>query len=148
MLGRFYHFGKPQIFNIDKKNRKIFYKLKHNVSCGPSIVFCRYHEAYKTYIQRYTYDEINNKFVLFIKGKLVKKLIGFDANALYLWCLGQFMPCGKLEMEDALNININDLINDILNNKLFGFFECDIEVPKELYNKFSEMCLIFVNKDY
>ncbi len=63
--------------------------------------------------------------------KMVKRIIGFDANALYLWCLVQDMPCGKLEMESASNIKIEDLTNDIMDDKFFGFVECDIEVPKE-----------------
>ena len=24
------------------------------------------------------------------------KIVGFDANALYLWCLGKEIPCGRL----------------------------------------------------
>ena len=35
-------------------------------------------------------------------------------------------------------INIDNLIHDVLNDKLFGFVEVDIKVPDELYNKFSE----------
>ena len=41
------------------------------------------------------------------------------------------MTCGKLEMESASNIRIEDLANDIMDDKFFGFVECDIEVPKE-----------------
>ena len=31
------------------------------------------------------------------EGKNVNRIVGFDANALYLYCLGQEMLCGKLE---------------------------------------------------
>ena len=41
--------------------------------------------------------------------------------------------------------NINDLIHDVINEKLFGFVEVDIKVPDELYDKFSEMSPIFKN---
>ena len=32
-----------------------------------------------------------------------------------------------------------------MTNKLFGFVECDIEVPDYLKDHFSEMCPIFKN---
>ena len=41
--------------------------------------------------------------------------------------------------------NINNLVHDVLNEKLFGFVEVDIKVPDELYDKFSEMSPIFKN---
>ena len=78
---------------------------------------------------------------------MVKKIIGFDANALYLWCLSQLMHCGKLFKSTVQNLDVNEIIKDIKENILFGFIKCDIDVPKELYNKFSEMCPIFVNID-
>ena len=76
------------------------------------------------------------------------------------------MPCGKLEMESASNIKIEDLANDIMDDKFFGFVECDIEVPKEFmkyengefikdkngkknihyYDHFGEMSPIFTKK--
>ena len=43
--------------------------------------FTRYHEAFKTFIRG--------------GNKLCKKIIGYDANALYLWAISQFMPTGK-----------------------------------------------------
>ena len=35
------------------------------------------------------------------KGKLIKVVIGYDANGLYLHCSGNVMPCGK----DTLIVN-------------------------------------------
>ena len=75
----------------------------------------------------------------------MKKIIGFDANALYLWCLSQAMPCGKLYKSIVKNLNTEEVIKDIKENNIFGFVKCDIEVPKELYNKFNEMTPIFMN---
>ena len=45
------------------------------------------------------------------------------------------MPCGKLEMNEASKVNINDLCNDIINDKFFGFVECDIKLPKKFLKK-------------
>ena len=57
------------------------------IECPKSKIECPtlYHEAYKTHIQRYEFDYIENYFKL-LKGKLVKMIICFDANALYLLC--------------------------------------------------------------
>jgi hypothetical protein len=55
----------------------------------------------------------------------------------------QDMPVGKYK--HITEYNINNLIHDVLNEKLFGFVEVDIQVPDELYDKFSEMSPIFKN---
>ena len=102
--------------------------LKNNIRGGPSIIFNRYQEVDKTLIRG---------------NKLCKNIIGFDANALYLWAIMQDMPVGKYK--HITEYNIKDLINDVLNEKLFGFVEVDIKVPDELYDKFSEMSPIFKN---
>ena len=65
---------------IDKTNADLYYKIKDNVVGGPSIVFNRYQEKNKTHIR----DGPN----------ACKKIIGFDANVLYLWALMQNMPSG------------------------------------------------------
>ena len=43
--------------------------------------------------------------------------------------------------------NLKQLKNDILNDKLFGFVQVDIETPEDLKEKFSEMCPIFKNAE-
>ena len=58
------------------------------------------------------------------------------------------MPCGK----DPLVVNkkpfdqkrIAKFSKDVLKGKVFGFAQVDIEVSEELYDKFSEMSLLFV----
>ena len=68
-----------------------------------------------------------------------------DANALYLYCSGDVMPCGK----DTLVVNkklfdqkrIVKFSKDVLKGKVA---QVDIEVPDELYDKFSEMPPLFV----
>ena len=59
-------------FHLCNPKKKDIYQLfKQNNYGGPSIFFNRYHEAGKTFI-RYT------------SNKPCKKIIGYDANALYL----------------------------------------------------------------
>jgi len=72
----------------------------------------------------------------------VKKIVGYDSNALYLWCLGQEMFCGKLQL-----IETND-IKYVHDKNFFGFLEVDIEVPKHLYNYFGELQPIVKNVEY
>ena len=62
--------------------------MKDNIVGGPSIIFHRYHECGETRI----------------KGKdLCQKVIGYDANSLYLWCLGQKMPTGFYRLLEKKN---------------------------------------------
>ncbi|RAW21335.1 hypothetical protein PC110_g22222 [Phytophthora cactorum] len=43
---------------------------------------------------------------------------GYDANALYLWALGNDMPCGRLTTIDAYP----GIVYNIQFDKIFGFF--------------------------
>ena len=87
----------PMIHLIDKKNKKVFYKIKGNIVGGPSIVYHRYHEKGLTKINRVHYNKEEKEWFYNTEGKSVDRIVGFDANALYLYCLGQEMLCGKLE---------------------------------------------------
>ena len=125
---------KDQIIKIDEddepmKRNNLFYLLKDSIVGGPSIIFNRYHESGKTYIR-------NGK-------KICKKIIGYDANALYLWAIAQEMPTGK--HEHIKKYDLNELKDDILNDKVFGFVQVDIETPEHLKDHFSEMTPIFKN---
>jgi len=51
-------------------------------------VFHSYREKDKTKIQKSKYDEVNDKWYVGEKTNTVKKIVGYDSNALYLWCLG------------------------------------------------------------
>ena len=51
------------------------------------------------------------------------------------------MPTGKHEHINTYDLE--QLKQDILNDKLFGFIQVDIETPENLKEKFSEMCPIF-----
>ena len=68
---------------------------------GPSIVFCRYAEKDVTKIRPHIYGD---------NAKTCKSVVGFDANSLYLYCLGDEMPCGKeehVEVKDSKNTASN-----------------------------------------
>ena len=109
----------------------MFYLLKDSIVGGPSIIFNRYHEADNTYIRNGI--------------KRCAKIIGYDANALYLRAVSQLMPVGAHEY--ITKYNLDDLNDDILNDKLFGFIQVDIETPENLKNYFSEMTPIFKNAE-
>ena len=106
--------------------------LKTGMVGGPAQVFTRYHEKDVTYIRSNIERE-----------KLCKKIIGYDANALYLYCPGDVMPCGKdkLTVIEKLydKMQIQTFERNVLEDKFFGFAQVDIEVPHNLKDKFSEM---------
>jgi len=64
---------------FDEANSDPYRTIKQNINGGPSIIFHRFHENHKT----------------FLRGNPEKncyKILGFDANALYLYCMDQPMP--------------------------------------------------------
>jgi hypothetical protein len=78
-------------------------------------------------------------------GKLCKNVVGYDANALYLWAISEVMPTG--DYKQINEYDLKQLKEDVISDKLFGYVECDIKVPDHLYDHFSEMCPIFKNID-
>ena len=58
-------------------------------------------------------------------GKACNKVVGFDANALYLWCIGQPQLCGNLKyipFSDSMSQDM--IIKEILTNEnAFGALE-------------------------
>ena len=111
---------------------------------GPSIVFCRHAEAGVSKIRSHIYREED--------AKICRSVQGLDANSLYLFCSGQEMPCGKEKVfkcnteakPEQSSAEKNEIIQNVLNDKLFGFFEVDIEVPEQKRKRFSEFCPLFV----
>ena len=68
-----------------KEHKHLYKLLRENIIGGPSIIFHRWQEAGITYI----------------KGKnLCMRVIGLDANSLYLWCLAQLMPTGYYTLRE------------------------------------------------
>ena len=123
--------------------------LKTGMIGGPSIVFCRYAEAGVSKIRSHIYSE---------KAKTCRSVHGLDSNSLYLFCSGQEMPCGKEKVfkcnteakpeqsrsKAPSSAEQDEIIQNVLNDKLFGFFEVDIEVPEQKRKRFSEFCPLFV----
>ena len=82
---------------------------------GPSIVFCRYAEAGVSQIRSHIYGRAD--------AKICRSVQGLDANSLYLYCSGQEMPCGKEKAFHCGPEEKDKLIQNVLNDKLFGFFK-------------------------
>ena len=109
-----------------KDNEELFFKYKDNLVGGPSIVFHHYQE----------------KDVTRIRGeKLCKRVVGYDANSLYLYALANSMFCG----DHTIVKPYDGILNDVLNDRFFGLIECDIETPEHLKSYFAEMPPIFKN---
>ena len=68
----------------DEKNNDLYDLCKNNIFGGPSIIFHRYHEKYKTFIRPAEYTD----------PKPCQLIYGVDANARYLWSIMQKMPTG------------------------------------------------------
>ena len=71
------------IFN--EKNKDLHDLVKANIVGGPSIIFHRYHEKGVTTLRQNEYGEA---------ARPCRAIVGYDANALYLWSLMQDMPMG------------------------------------------------------
>ena len=126
--------------------------LKGAVVGGPSLVFTRYHEAGKTRIRSHQYPD----------SKLCENIQGYDANALYLSTMLNYMPCGKekvvhytahladhlTEQVDAWQIEQEtaDFTQRLKQKSWFGYAEVDIEIPEHQHQKFEEMCPFFHKK--
>ena len=117
---------------------KIYNLLKTGMVGGPSIIFMRYAERGKTKIRSHKYKFTKN----------CVRVVGYDANALYLFAAGQKMPCGKekcIEVENPTDPEfIKKTCKDILDGKLFGYCQVDINVPENLKEKFEEFSPLFI----
>ena len=125
---------------------------------GPSIVFCRHAEARVSKIRSHIYRGSEAGAKLRADAKTCRSVHGLDANSLYLFCSGQEMPCGKEKVFKCNPGEKDKLIQNVLNDKLFGFFQVDIEVPErqrsrgeaqsgeaeQLREHFSEFSPLFV----
>ena len=95
--------------------------LKAAVAGGPSLVSTRKHVAGETRIRSHKYD----------LARIVKRILGFDANSLYPSTMAKEMPCGKetvVHYEDPVQA-AKELIPRINKRMWFRFAEVDIEVP-------------------
>ncbi len=110
-------------FHLFKGNEELYHKYKNNLVGGPSIIFHHHHEKNKTKLRG---------------GKLCKKIMGYDANSLYLYAIGRDMLCGEHQVIEPYN----DILTDVVNGTFFGVIE---QVPTNLRAYFAEMPPIFKN---
>ena len=76
-----------------KGNEDLYQKYRYNLVGGPSIVFHHYHERNKR------------------NGKPCQRILGYDANALYLWAISQDMPCGDHQVLPVYPEILQDVVN-------------------------------------
>ena len=116
----------------------VYKLLRTDMVGGPT----RYHEKDITSIRSHVHGE---------NSKLTRGIIGCDSNSLYLYYSGDVMPNGKdkqvVNKEPFDQKRIAKFSKDVLKGKVFGFAQVDIEVPDELYDKFSEMSPLFVAQE-
>ena len=116
-------------------DREAYGILKRAVVGGPSLVFTRYHEAGVTRIR---------------EQSMCQKIVGYDANALYLATMLRAMPCGRGRVKNYIEARQAEaaevLVEHLKRGEWFGFAEVDIEIPKPLRPKFAEMCPFFENR--
>ena len=112
--------------------------LKAAMVGGPSLVFTHKHVAGQTRIRSHKYD----------LARLMKRYFGYDANSLYPSTMAKEMPCGQEfveHYEDPMQA-AQELFPRMYSKRWFGFAEVDIEVPRDLWEKFEEFPPIFINQ--
>ena len=137
---------------IDDDNSEVFKLMKANIVGGPSLVLHRFHKRDATKIQHLKYEGwegTHRKWSIAEDGKFVKKIIGYDANALYLSCVGGEMPCGELWLDKPTNPDKEKwYIERACTGEFEGFLEVDIEVPDEKTQYFAQFPPLFMNLTY
>ena len=119
-------------------NKEAYDMLKAAVVGGPSLVFTRKHVAGETRIRSHQYED----------ARLVKRILGYDANSLYPSTMMKEMPCGPGFVTTYNNPEAFARILPQLmcSEEWFGFAEVDIEVPEELWPEFEEFPPLFINR--
>ena len=69
-----------------ERDKDLYYLFRDNMVGGPSIIFHRYHEKGKTFLREVEMKATGRD------PKLCQGVVGYDANALYLWSIMQEMP--------------------------------------------------------
>ena len=86
---------------LDETNRDLEETMRSNIVGGPSIIYHRYHDWGKTAIRARKYGK---------EARPCRRVVGLDANALYLYCLGGTMPTGyprRRLLEDGFALQKN-----------------------------------------
>ena len=74
---------------FNRTNSDLHQLVKDNIVGGPAIIFHRYHEKNVTQIRG--------------GGEMCRSIVGYDANALYLWAIMQDLPTGWYTRRRAEN---------------------------------------------
>ena len=98
---------KAEFHLFNNKNKDIYKLFKDNIVGGPSIIFNRHHEAGKTFIR-------NNP------NKPCEQIVGYDANALYLWAIGQPMLSGYPLIRREQNFYVRESFQSLLVDVVTG----------------------------
>ena len=116
----------PHTYFRSVESEDVYNLFRNNIFGGPSIVFHRHHAANKTKIR---YRRFGNE------AKDCKKIIGFDANSLYLWALAQEIPTGPYVVRESKNyFQPQFLYND-------GIATCYLEYVSEQRQVFIQHAL-------
>ena len=124
--------------NLYSPCKEAYGMLKNAMVGGPNIVFKRYHEAGVTHIRPHRFKET----------KTCKRIIGYDANALYPSTMMREMPCGKEKVVryETPRDEAARFVDRLKAGTWFGFAEMDIEIPRKLWAKFEEMPPFFFTR--
>ena len=109
--------------------------LKAAVVGGPSLVFTLHHEVGVTKMRAHQQKNAHP----------CRKIVGYDANSLYLSTMLREIPCGKEKLVHFRG-EVSDFLQSLKNGTWFGFAEVDIEIPEPLQPKFEEMWPFFYHK--
>ena len=119
-------------------NKAAYTMLKAAVVGGPSLVFTRKHVAGETRIRSHQYEN----------ARLVRHILGYDANSLYPSTMMKEMPCGPgvVTIYNHPEAFARLLPQLLYTKQWFGFAEVDIEVPREAWPEFEEFPPLFINR--
>ena len=113
--------------------KEAYEMLQEAVVGGPSLVFTRYHEVGVTRIRPHQFEH----------SRLCKRILGYDANALYLSTMLREMLFRK-ERIVHYDDEHQEAAEPVLTQRFkegnwFGFAEVDIEIRGPLRPKFEEI---------
>ena len=77
---------------ISKNDKDFHQKIQQAICGGPSILFHRYAKAGVTYLKN--------------SSHLVKRILGFDCNSLYLWAIGEELPEGDFCIREGPSFRV------------------------------------------
>ena len=95
--------GTPHFFQLfGEKHKDLHRAVKSSIVGGPSIVFSRHQESGKTRLRAVDWEGAPNP-----GAKVCGGVAGYDANALYLWCIMQDMPTGVFMRRRAPDFDVD-----------------------------------------